>query len=517
MISSGRSGSLSAGKISPSADTGTFGKIDLHPAQLRAKYQCFAGHSLTQIRMESLPRFADTLTACRSARKNLELRPRHFIRTMQNKGHAYPTYLHQLQGSKDRAAPSPLAKNKEIHLESYRPETASAEDQRQWPDKKKTEILYVVGSLDIGGTERHLVQVAPLLKKNGWSLAIYCLTHSGVQRAELEQQGITVIGPPVELRAKSRLVRFIGLWISCIKLLTILARTRPQIVHFFLPLSYLLGAPLAIASRIPIRIMSRRSLNHYQDRHPVLAWFERRLHPYINSALGNSQAVVNDLWAEGVPRSRTTLIYNGIDLTSFDGLPPRTEEGRLRFVIIIVANLIPYKGHAELIEAVAGVARRLPPGWQLWCVGRNDGLLATLERLAKEKNIDGNVKFLGPSAEVPTLLKSADISVSSSHEEGFSNAILEAMAAGLPVVATNVGGNAEAVIDGETGIIVPPRDPVSLGEALLKLALAPQVRAEMGRRGQERVRQCFSIEECAQAYSNLYADLLKEIAAKDHR
>lgn len=375
--------------------------------------------------------------------------------------------------------------------------------------KSNATILYVIGSLDLGGTERHLAQLAPLLQKHGWSPVIYCLTHSGIQRAELERQGVTVIGPPIELKARSRLVRFLGLWASCIKLLAILVRSRPRIVHFFLPLSYLVGTPLAIFSQIPIRLMSRRSLNYYQKRHAVLSWFERRLHRYVTSALGNSQAVVNDLWAEGVPRSRTMLIYNGIDLTPFDRLPPRTEGGHPWFVIIIVANLIPYKGHAELLEAVSVIAEKLPSDWQLWCVGRNDGLLAALERLAKEKKIDGKVKFLGPRVEVPRLLKSADISVSSSHEEGFSNAILEAMAAGLPVVATNVGGNAEAVVHGETGLIVPAKNPAALGEAILHLAQHPDIREKMGAAGRIRVQTRFSIDRCAQEYSDLYSKMLK--------
>lgn len=371
------------------------------------------------------------------------------------------------------------------------------------------DILYVIGSLDLGGTERHLAQLAPLLKRQGWSLAIYCLTHSGIQRANLDREGITVIGPPVEIKTTLRLIRFLGLLTSCIKLFCILIRARPRIVHFFLPLSYLVGAPLAIASRISNRLMSRRSLNHYHKKHAVQSWFERRLHSFVTFAMGNSQAVVNNLWAEGVPPSRTVLIYNGIDLTPFDPLSPRTKAIHPRFVIIIVANLIPYKGHAELIEAIAGVSARMPADWELWCVGRNDGLLAILERLAKEKNIHKNVRFLGPRVDVPSLLKSADVSVSSSHEEGFSNAILEAMAAGLPVVATDVGGNAEAVVHGETGLIVPPQNPLALGEAILYLAQHPEIRERMGAAGRLRVQTRFSIDRCVQEYCDLYSKILE--------
>ncbi len=370
------------------------------------------------------------------------------------------------------------------------------------------DLLYVIGSLDLGGTERHLAQLAPLLKKTGWSLAIYCLTHSGVQRAELERKGVVVIGPPIELKTKQRLFRFFALLASCLKLLTVLLRTRPRIVHFFLPLAYLIGAPLAIVSRIRIRLMSRRSLNYYQRKHSLLSWLERKLHRHVTYALGNSQAVVDDLLAEGVSKAQTRLIYNGIDLTPFDQRPPRTEDGHPSLVIVIVANLIPYKGHVELIEAVGAIAHKMPIDWQLWCVGRNDGLLAVLEQLAKEKNVERNVKFLGSRVDVPSLLQSADISVLSSHEEGFSNAILEAMAAGLPVVATNVGGNPEAVVHGETGIIVPPKNPNALAEAISRLASDPILRKKLGDAGRLRVQTNFSIDHCAQQYSDLYSNIL---------
>lgn len=379
--------------------------------------------------------------------------------------------------------------------------------------RKNSEILYVIGSLDLGGAERHLVQIASALKTIGWVPTIYCLTHCGAQSGELASRGVTVIGPPIDTNT-SWFLRPFALMASCAKLLGILIRRRPCIVHFFLPLAYVIGAPVSIVAAIPIRVMSRRSLNFYQRQYPLISWFERKLHRHMSCVLGNSRAVVNDLLAEGTDLKRTKLIYNGIDFTPFAKTSFTEKDASAPLVFIIVANLIPYKGHADLIEALASIAPALPNDWELWCIGRDDGLKENLEQLAMKKNINRNIRFLGSQTNVPSLLKLADIGILCSHEEGFSNAILEAMAAGLPIVATNVGGNAEAVIDGEAGLIVPPHDPVSLGQALLKLALAPQVRVEMGRRGQERVRRHFSIQECAQAYSNLYAGLLKEIAAR---
>lgn len=376
--------------------------------------------------------------------------------------------------------------------------------------KKSTEIVYVIGSLDLGGAERHLVQIAPALKTIGWTPTIYCLTHRGVQSSELERHGVTVIGPPVDTNSVAFLRPF-ALMASCAKLLAVLIRRRPRIVHFFLPLAYVIGAPLSIlAATTPVRVMSRRSLNLYQRRYPWISWFERKLHRHMSCVLGNSRAVINDLLAEGAGLERTKLIYNGIDLTPFAQMSSAEKVASEPLVFIIVANLIPYKGHVDLIEALASITDALPKDWELWCIGRDDGLRENLEQLATKKNVGHNIKFLGSQSDVHSFLKAADISVLCSHEEGFSNAILEAMAAGLPVVATDVGGNAEAIVHDETGLIVPPRDSVALGQALLKLALAADVRKVMGQRGRERVQQCFSLKECAQAYSSLYTDLLND-------
>jgi len=374
--------------------------------------------------------------------------------------------------------------------------------------QKSSHIVYVIGSLDLGGAERHLVQIAPALKTIGWVPTIYCLTHYGVQSGELESRGVTVIGPPVDTNT-GWFLRPFALVASCAKLLGVLIRRKPRIVHFFLPLAYVMGAPLSIVAATPIRVMSRRSLNFYQRQYPLISWFERKLHRHMSCVLGNSRAVINDLLAEGADLERTKLIYNGIDLSPFSQTSFAEKNASAPLVFIIVANLIPYKGHADLIEALSSIAPALPKDWELWCIGRDDGLKRHLEQLAMKKNVNHNIKFLGSHSDVHSFLKSADISVLCSHEEGFSNAILEAMAAGLPVVATDVGGNAEAIVHDETGLIVPPRDSVALGQALLKLALAADIRKEMGRRGRERVQQRFSLKECVQAYSNLYTDLLK--------
>jgi glycosyltransferase involved in cell wall biosynthesis len=380
-----------------------------------------------------------------------------------------------------------------------------------------TDIVYVIGSLELGGAERHLTQIVPRLKKLGWTPVIYCLTHRGVQAEQLAQHGIEVVGPPFE-RGGTRALRSFRLLVSSMKLFGLLLRRRPAIAHFFLPIGYVIGGPLAILARVRIRLMSRRSLNLYQNNHPFIARFERVLHAHMHALLGNSLAVVRELQTETRHPEHVHLIYNGVDCDEVhqvpvsDAQPARTSSNQL--VLIIVANLIHYKGHCDLLRGLAMVNADLPPDWTLLCVGRDDGLGAELKHLTKELQIDQHVQFLGSRNDVTALLRSADVGILCSHEEGFSNAVLEGMAAGLPMVVTAVGGNAEAAIHEKTGLVVPAHNPAALGAAILAISSRPDLRKQMGMAGRDRVRSEFSFARCTESYDRLYRGLVQSETQK---
>jgi glycosyltransferase involved in cell wall biosynthesis len=289
-------------------------------------------------------------------------------------------------------------------------------------------------------------------------------------------------------------------------------RWRPHIAHFYLPGPYLIGAPAAIAARVPIKIMSRRSLSHYQKNWPTAARMERWLHNHVDLLIGNSRAVVAELLSEGIPETKVRLIYNGIEPPD---LPTRGEARRElglapdAFVGVAVANLIKYKGHQDLIKGLAQVAWQLPSPWRMLLVGRDEGLRPKLQSLASELGIASNIQFLGERSDILSLFAAADFSALSSHEEGFSNVILESMAAALPLVVTQVGGNPEAVLDEETGLVVPPKDPNELGRAIARLAGDPALRTRLGRAGRARVEQEFSLARCVRLHRELYDGLLK--------
>ncbi|MCK1422381.1 MULTISPECIES: glycosyltransferase [unclassified Bradyrhizobium] len=380
-------------------------------------------------------------------------------------------------------------------------------------------IIYVIGSLDVGGAERHLTEIIPRLDRARWKPIVCCLTERGKLADGLEAAGFEVIACPAvrrsggvsRIRSLARLAETVY-WLS-----RVMRRFRPAIAHFFLPGAYILGAPASILARVPVRIMSRRSLNYYQRNMRFGPAIEARLHRYMTAILGNSNSVVRQLHDdENVRADRLGLIYNGIDFANYQKSSTVRQSMRtsLRIdqdalVFVIVANLIPYKGHQDLLVAFSMACARLPAGWRLLVVGRDDGIGGKLREQAANLKIADNVLFLGSRSDVPDLLCGADVSVLSSHEEGFSNAVLESMAAGLPVIATDVGGNPEANIDGETGFIVPPRDPKAMSEAILRLSADGALRARMGTKAADRAQENFSLDACVSRYEDLYRGLLE--------
>src|SRR5262245_38978774 len=164
-------------------------------------------------------------------------------------------------------------------------------------------ILVVIGDLDLGGTENHLLRVLPALARNGLKPVVYTLTHRASLAPRLRDAGVEVILPPAaRLRdLHPRLGDILTLPLATGKLWRLIRQRRPDIVHLFLPAAYLLGGTCALLAGRAAVVMSRRGLNAYQRKHPVLAWVERRLHRHVAVGLANSRAVLAQLAEEGVP------------------------------------------------------------------------------------------------------------------------------------------------------------------------------------------------------------------------
>lgn len=381
--------------------------------------------------------------------------------------------------------------------------------------REKIEILVVCPKLDIGGAERHLLQVLPRLDRARFSVTLAVLQSGGGLEVDFADAGLRPLSPPSFL---PKLLQ--RLW-SMAALVWILAVRRPDIVHFFLPEAYILGGIAAWLAGTKRRILSRRNLNWYQKDHPLAAALEKRLHRTLDAAMGNSRAVTGQLREEGVREERIGLLYNGIDVALYGNGESRaaTREalglGADALVLIVTATLIGYKGHRDLLQALAVIAGRLDGDWVVLCVGRDAGAGKALGEDVEALGLSQHVRFLGARDDVAALLSASDIGVLASHEEGFSNSLLEYMAAGLAVVATDVGGTPEVVDHEETGLLVPAHDPDALSLALLDLAKDPAKRARLGRAGRHRVETRHALEACVAGYERLYGGVHEK--GKDFR
>jgi glycosyltransferase involved in cell wall biosynthesis len=363
-------------------------------------------------------------------------------------------------------------------------------------------VTIVTSRLDIGGAERHLARVLPALKRRGIDVTLFAMERGGVLERELIRYGVRIEGPK-----RATLLHWPR---ATFALAAFLRRERPDIVHFFLPRPYLFGSVAAEFVGHRRRLMSRRSLAAYQRKYRLLRAAERLLHRRTIGLIGNSQAVVDELATEVADPKKLALIHSGIEVP-----PPATAAERLRIrqaldvgedalVIVVLANLIPYKGHRDLIDALGLAKDRMPEPWRVLAIGRDKGIGDALKRQAEVLGIAANVIWLGEQAAPERLLAAGDIFVLPSHEEGFSNALLEAMAVKLAVIATAVGGNLDAIVDGESGLLVRPRDPLVLAAALKRLAGDPALRRRLGEAARTRVEERFSLERCVARYDRLY-------------
>ncbi|MGH9387903.1 MAG: glycosyltransferase family 4 protein [Vicinamibacterales bacterium] len=279
----------------------------------------------------------------------------------------------------------------------------------------------------------------------------------------------------------------------------LVATTSPVLVHTngFWP-----SQAIALAA-------SRAGLPHvchvrFAASRAYLDWVFRGL-PKPDLFILNSQALANELQPalEEICRSsRFEVVYNAVDLNLFRPAP-RTP-GPLR--IGIVANLIPVKGHEDFLRMAQTLQRRHVDA-QFWVIGGDiydTGYDAALRNLAAQLGVDGAVTFFGHRSDVPTLVSQLDVLVCASHEEPFGRCLIEAMACGKPVVATRVGGIPEVVDDGVTGVLVPPRSPGDLADAVEHLLQSPLAMTRLGEAARARASELFSSEAHALRVKSIY-------------
>ena len=369
-------------------------------------------------------------------------------------------------------------------------------------------ILYVIGTLDVGGAEGQLVQLATRLDQARFEVAVCCLTSSGPYEADLRAAGIRVhvVGfrGLVMFRAPHKVTA------QLLRLGRVIRAERPDIVHGYLFWAYVLGTLAARAVGVRHVISSRRSLGHFKASKPHYLAIERLANSMTTLVIANSNAVAEDaIRQERLPRHKVVVIHNGIDAAKYAVTPSaalRAELGEGHPIVTIVANFIHYKGHRDFLAAWPRVLSDCPSAIAVF-VG--DGPeRAECEAWARDHALDRSMRFLGSRRDVPEILAATDILAHPSLEEGFSNAILEAMAAAVPVVATDVGGNREAVRDGETGLLVEPRRPDLLAAAIVALGRDPARARAMGAAARTLVSDSFSVDTAVRRHEDVYTSVV---------
>lgn len=350
-----------------------------------------------------------------------------------------------------------------------------------------TRVVHVTGCLEMGGQEKLLIEFARHADRRRFELRFVSLAGRGALAADLEALGwpVTALDAPPGLRPGlvGTLVRLFRAW-------------GAQVVHTHNERPLIYAAPAAKLARVRRVIHTKHGRGTGNSRRQL--WLTALAARFANEFVGVADDCARLAVAQGVPARRVRTLHNGIDTRRFAYRGPCPDGPA-----VLVARLCPEKDVPTLLDAVAlAVSRR--PDFRLQIAG--DGIcLPELRRRAAELNLDGHVAFLGMVDDVPALLAGARLLVLSSISEGVSLTLLEAMACGLPVIATRVGGTPEVVADGATGLLVPPRDPSALAAALLELYADVGRCRRLGEVGRRRVEESFDVRRMVARYERMYA------------
>jgi glycosyltransferase involved in cell wall biosynthesis len=373
-------------------------------------------------------------------------------------------------------------------------------------DRRRIRVVHVIDNLNTGGTELNAVRTAERLDRDRFEVSFLCIQANGPLRARLDAAGIPVREIPItSLLSASALRR--GREIR-----SLVRQQGIDVVHAHDPYANALAAP---AVRLAGRGAVIASHRWWRDVHrPKIRLANRLAYRFAHRVLANSPAVGElVVREEGVSRQRLVVIPNFVDEEAFVPLPEARRNALRQQVglspgdvaIGVVANLYPVKNHAMLIRAAARLAANWP---QVKFVLVGEGReREALSKLAHDLGIADRVLLPGRVAHEPGLPSIFDITTLTSWEEGFPNWVVESMAAGRPVVATNVGGVPDAVVQGETGLLVEPDDSTALAEALERFLRDKEFRSRAGSAGTSRARSMYHVSTIIRSLESLYEQL----------
>ena len=376
--------------------------------------------------------------------------------------------------------------------------------------------LQLIGTFHQGGSERQAAQLTRLLLESGrCNVSIATLDSDGPLRAEMQKLGFNDIP---EFRLNSFYDLHAGRQVR--RFAQYLKKHEIDVVHAHDFYTNIFGMAAAALARVPVRIASRRESAVRPAGQRVV---ERGAYRLAHAVVANCEEVRTQLIDEGVPARKVRTIYNGLDPARVQA--PQAERREIlaglnlpdgaRFVTIManmrahVWNPEPmcYKDHPTFLRAAQRVYEQVPAA--AFIIAGEGELLEATQELARSLGIAERTFFIGRCEDIGRVLSISDVCVLSSRSEGFSNSILEYMAAARPVVSTDVGGAREAIIHGETGYLDPAGDHNGMAAHITSLLLDPDCARAMGEAGRRVVNEKFSSSKQLQNIESLYGELLK--------
>jgi glycosyltransferase involved in cell wall biosynthesis len=382
----------------------------------------------------------------------------------------------------------------------------------------RIKLLKFVTLLGIGGTERQVVNLGLGLDPACFDVRFACFRRWGHFLTDLEARHIPLVQYSIQSLYRPHTLK------EQLRCARSIRRDQIQIVHTYNFYANIFGVPAARLAGTPVIVASMRDTGI--GLRPMQKRAQKVICRLADCILVNAEAIRQWLIGDGYNPEKITVIRNGIDLSRFGrnarasrlreelGLPAQAP------VVAVLSRLDHRKGLEYFLEAAAMIAQRIPQA-RFLIVGdgflkqRNGGIVADvayrrqLEHYATRLGLGGRIVFTGFRLDVPELLSEVAVSVLPSLSEGLSNVLLESMAAGVPVVATRVGGNPEAVEEGVTGFLVPPRDAPALAHAMRQILENRELAARFGEAGRRRVLECFSTERMVRETEHLYLRLLE--------
>lgn len=354
-------------------------------------------------------------------------------------------------------------------------------------------VVHLVSTLNIGGLEKVVYDLVRFVDRERFDVKVLCLGEIGALADDFEAIGIPTFG----LNAIDK-----GPLASSRVLARRLKELSVDVLHTHNPAPHLAGALARCRTRIPMLVHTKHGRNYPDQWKRVLI---NRMVTWATDcvvAVSHNAARVS-LEVERIPARKLRVLHNGIDLDRFQPLAACNLNPRRA---IHVARLCDPKDHTTLLRAVRLVSNAIPD-FHLDLVG--DGPhRGQIESLCDELQLRNNVSFAGFCGDVRQRISQCGLALLSSLSEGLSITLLEAMAMGLPVVATNVGGNGEVIVEGQTGMLVPPQQPEKMAAAMLELIGSPERAAAMGKAGRKRIEDEFDLRSVVRAYESIYSGLL---------